>query len=487
MVNLALFDNQPMHHPLLKFSFLFVLLLELPAVLAQVNPALYDTDKLSPAFHAGRRAALRATMPANSVAVVWANPERNRNNDTDFQYAQNPNLYYLTGYPEPNAVLVLTKDEVVIDGKRGSEFFFAQERDPRAEAWTGRRLGKEGVERDLQLKNVSLGRDFRNAALNVKNFDTILTILPSGAVDNPRDSTDLFSLVDQFTRKLDGKSIDSRSFHAVMAQLRQTKLPEEMALLRKAIDITCEGHREVMKFMEPGLSEYQAQSVMEYMFRTNGSEYVGYGSIAGGAENSCILHYITNRRQLQNGDVFLTDCGAEYHGYTADITRTMPVNGKFSPEQKAVYEVVLAAQDAGFAACKPGGPHSNVHRAAFRSVADGLIKLGIAKDSIDVVRYFNHGTSHSLGLDVHDWSAYNPQKPLLLPVGFVLTVEPGVYIPANSPCDPKWWNIGVRIEDDVLITETGHQVLSLAAPRTVADIEKIMAERSPFRKPTKRL
>ena len=477
-----------MHHTLFRLSRLFALLLPgISTVLAQVNPALYDTDKLSPAFHAGRRAALRAKMPPNSVAVIWANPERNRNNDTDFQYAQNPNFYYLTGYLEPNALLVLTKDEVDAGGQRGTEFFFAQDRNPAAEVWTGRRLGKKGVERDLQLKNVALGRDFNRFALNLKNFDRVLTILPKGAVDDPRDSTDLFSLIEQFNSKSDGKSPDVRSFYSAMAELRQVKLPEEMALLQKAIDITCQGHREVMKFMEPGLTEYQGQSVMEYVFRSNGSEYVGYGSIAGGAENACILHYVTNRRRLQDGDIFLTDCGAEYHGYTADITRTMPVNGKFSPEQKAIYEVVLAGQEAGFAACQPGVSHFDVHRAAFRSVMAGLIRLGIAKDSVEVRRYFNHGTSHSLGLDVHDWTNYQPDKPLLLPPGFTLTVEPGVYIPVHSPCDPKWWDIGVRIEDDVLITETGHQVLSLAAPRTVAEIEKIMTERSPFQKPTKRL
>lgn len=465
----------------------FGLLGSLSAVVAQINPSLYDTDQLPPAFHAGRRAALRSLMPPNSVAVIWANPRRNRNNDTDFQYAQNPNFYYLTGYQEPNALLVLTKEEVSLNGQRGSEFFFAQERNPLAEAWTGRRLGKEGVERELKIRNVALGRDFGRFPINFARFDKVLTILPEGVADDPRDSTDLYNLIEQFSTKLAGTVPDGRLLARLMGQLRQTKLPEEMALLQKAIDITCQGHREVMKFVEPGITEYHAQSVMEYVFRSSGSEYVGYGSIAGAAENACILHYVTNRRQLQDGDIFLTDCGAEYHGYTADVTRTMPVNGKFSPEQKAIYEVVLAGQEAGFAACQPGVPHQNVHRAAFRSVMNGLIRLGIAKDSVETRRYFNHGTSHSLGLDVHDLNTNDRNQPLVLPVGFVLTVEPGVYIPANSPCDPKWWNIGVRIEDDVLITETGHRVLSLAAPRTVADIEKFMTERSSFQKPTKRL
>lgn len=456
---------------------------------AQVNPALYDTDKLTPEFHAGRRAALRALMPPNTAVVVFANPERNRNNDTDFQYAQNPNFYYLTGYPETNAVLVLTKDEVTLGYEKGTEFFFAQDRNALAETWTGRRLGKDGTQRELKLKNVYSGADFARFPLNFAQFDSILCVLPSGVV-NTRDTVDLYDLMEQFKSKVPATKIAALPFGILMATLRQQKLPEEMVLLRRAIDITGQGHREVMKFMAPDVTEYQAQSVMEYMFKQNGSEYVGYSSIAGGAENSCILHYITNRRTLKSGDLFLADCGAEYHGYTADVTRTMPVNGKFTPEQRLIYELVLAAQDAGIEACQPNRPYRQVHQAAFRVIKEGLIKLGIATDSLTTRRYFMHGTAHSLGLDVHDailWrNPKNPaQGPLMLP-NFVTTVEPGIYIPANSPCDPKWWNIGVRIEDDVLITETGHEVLSLAAPRTVADIEKLMRERSDFKRPAQR-
>lgn len=485
------------------------LLLTTSVSLAQVKPDLYDTDKLSPAFHAGRRAALREKMPPNSVAVFFANPERIRNNDTDYQYAQDPNLYYLTGYLEPNAVLLITKDEMAVNGRKGTEFFFAQERNPQREAWTGRRLGKEGAEKELGLKNVYVGKDFQAFPLDFGRFSKVMGALPLGAVDAARDSADLYSLVEQVKTKTQVQPVDAQSLRQIMGQLRQVKLPEEMVLLQKAIDISCQGHREVMKFLEPGLTEYHAQSVMEYVFKSNGSEYVGYGSIAGGGENACILHYITNRRTLRDGDVFLADCGAEYHGYTADVTRTMPVNGKFSPEQKTIYELVMAAQDAGFAACQPGAPFRNVHQAAFKVIAGGLFKLGIAKDSAEVRRYFNHGTSHSLGLDVHDLIA--PVRPVPAPgvltasstttavapaytgpavfnliPNFVLTVEPGIYIPANSPCDPKWWNIGIRIEDDVLITETGHRVLSLSAPRTVAEVEQMMAERSEFKKPVKR-
>jgi Xaa-Pro aminopeptidase len=470
----------------------FLCLLTAGGLFAQtINPALYDTDMLSPAFHAGRRAALRAMLPPNTAVVVFANPERNRNNDTDFQYAQNPNFYYLTGYGEPNALLVLTRDSTTAGSQRGTEFFFAQDRDASMEVWTGRRLGKEGATRELKLQNVNEGRDFANHPLDFSRFDSVYCIMPEGVVDNLRYRSDLFDLMARFTAKTTGKKVLSRPLEDWMARLRQQKLPEEMVLLQRAIDITGEGHREVMKFLEPEATEYQAQSVMEYVFKQNGSEYVGYGSIAGGAENSCILHYITNRRTLRDGDLFLADCGAEYHGYTADVTRTMPVNGKFTPEQRQIYDLVLAAQEAGFAACQPGKPFSGTHRAAFKVVQDGLLRLGIAKDSLAVRRYFMHGTSHSLGLDVHDAMIFTDpanarQSAPLLP-NFVLTVEPGIYIPANSPCDPKWWNIGVRIEDDVLITDTGHRVLSLAAPRTADDVEKLMRERTTFKRPAKRL
>lgn len=464
-----------------KLLLFTIFLLSAQFVLAQIDTKLYDNDLLSPEFHAGRRAAFREKMPANSVLVIFANPERNRNNDVDFQYAQNPNFYYLTGYPEPNALLVLTKEEIEVNGVKSSEFFFAQDRNPGAESWTGRRLGKEGVVNMLKIKSVYSASAFKDFSLDFSLFAEVISALPTGVVDSPRDQVDLYSLMEQFKVKTQGKISGQGAFRKIMTELREIKTPEEMVLLQKAIDISCLGHSEVMKYLEAGTTEYQAQSVMEYVFKNNGSEYVGYPSICGGAENACILHYVTNRRKLQENDIYLTDCGAEYHGYTADITRTMPVGGRFSPEHKVIYEIVLAAQEAGFAACQPGKPFRSVHLAAYREIAGALLKLGITKDSTEARRYFNHGTSHFLGLDVHDMGNGNGNlKP-----GHVITVEPGIYIPADSPCDPKWWNIGVRIEDDVHITETGHKVLSLAAPRTVADIEKIMAERSVLNKPRK--
>jgi Xaa-Pro aminopeptidase len=247
--------------------------------------------------------------------------------------------------------------------------------------------------------------------------------------------------------------------------------------MRKAIDMTCKAHEEVMKALIPGMKEYQAQAVVEFMFRNEGSEYVGYPSIVGGGENSCILHYETNRKMLEGGNLLVIDAGAEYHGYTADVTRTLPVDGVFSPEEKIIYEIVLEAQEAGIKACKPGAEFRASHKAAVAVIQKRLMALGIIKTPNDFMDYFFHGTSHYLGLDVHDAGNYGRLAP-----GNVITVEPGIYIPSGSPCDPKWWNIGVRIEDDILITTAEPENLSGKLVKTVAEVEAMMKEESVFNK-----
>lgn len=267
--------------------------------------------------------------------------------------------------------------------------------------------------------------------------------------------------------KLDGTKLES-----YLTELRQNKSPEELALMQKAIDITGVAHTEVMKSLKPELYEYQIQSLLEFVFKQYGSEYPGFPSIVGSGENSCILHYESNRKQAKDGDMMVVDIGAEYHGYTADVTRTYPVNGKFSAEQKIIYELVWKAQQTGFDACKPRNNFRAPHQEAVKIIQDGLLELGIIKDKKDYRKYFMHGTSHYLGLDVHDSGEGG-----LLKENDVITVEPGIYIAAGSDCDPKWWNIGVRIEDDVLITKDGHRIMSDYAPRTVAEIEKLMSEK----------
>jgi Xaa-Pro aminopeptidase len=257
--------------------------------------------------------------------------------------------------------------------------------------------------------------------------------------------------------------------------LREVKTDEEIALLRKAVDLTCRGFHEAMKSAEPGMHEYELENINEFVWKKEGAEHAGYPSIVGGGHNSCVLHYETNRKKLLAGDLVVMDMGAEYHGYTADVTRTFPVNGRFTPEQKTIYELVLQAQEAGLSACVPGNAFSEPHRAALDVIAQGLVRLGIIREASEATRYFMHGTSHYLGLDVHDPGSYGPLKP-----NSVITVEPGIYIKEGSPCDRKWWNIGVRIEDDVLITPGGHENLSDCVPKDVAEIEALMARESPF-------
>ena len=256
-------------------------------------------------------------------------------------------------------------------------------------------------------------------------------------------------------------------------ELRAVKTAEEIALLRRAVRISAAGQREVMKAAHAGLGERELQGIHEFVYRKYDAEFEGYPSIVGAGANGCILHYITNDKPLVGNELVLMDCGAEYRGYSADVTRTIPPSGKFSPAQRQIYELVLAAQEAGFAASRPGATFQAPDQAARKVVTEGLLRLGIIKQAEEARRYFPHGTSHYLGLDVHDRGSYGP-----LVAGNVITVEPGIYIPAGSPCDPKWWNIGVRIEDDLLITPTGYENLSHEAPRTVADIEGLMAQPS---------
>jgi len=245
--------------------------------------------------------------------------------------------------------------------------------------------------------------------------------------------------------------------------------------MRNAISITCDGIKEAMKALDPGMHEYDVEAIVEYIFKSKGAEDPGYPSIVGGGENSCILHYETNRKKLVAKDMLVCDVGAEYHGYSADVTRTYPVSGKFSEEQKIIYNIVLDAQTAGIAKCKPGEDFRAPRKAAMEVVQKRLMELGIIKAPNEAMKYFFHGTSHYLGLDVHDEGTHGRLLP-----NSVITVEPGIYIPFGSDCDEKWWGIGIRIEDDVLITETEPDVLSACVPKSIDEIEALMKKESLF-------
>ncbi len=468
-----------MHDMLKKYCSILWLF---PLLLQAQQTTEYPNDYLSPAFHAGRRAALREMMPANSVAIFFASQVRNRNNDVDYVYAQNKNFYYLTGLEEPNSLLLIFKEPVTLLHKTGTEFLFVQPRNPIREMWTGKILGADAVKEKYKIENVFTHDLFTYTTIDFSKIDSVLTTLYAENILQKyyggRGGVDPLSKMAQMidsaiiTQK---KPTAASSITNIVRTLRSVKQPEEIAILEKVVAISVQGHNEVMKATKPNMTEYQAQAVMEYMFKKNGSEFVGYPSINGSGENTCILHYESNRRLMKDGDLLLSDCAAEYHGYSADVTRTIPVNGKFSPEQKIIYELVLEAQDSAFLQCKSGNASSDPHRAAVRVITAGLKKLGIISSESELRTYFPHGTSHGLGLDVHD-----PNPPKLLP-GAVFTVEPGIYIPPGSKCEQKWWSIGVRIEDDILITEDGYKNLSAGSPRTVAEIEKMAKQKSIFK------
>jgi len=503
---------------------------------AQVN---LPKDYLSPAFHAGRREALRALMPSRSVAVIFSYPTRNFSNDVDYPYHPNPDLYYFSGYKEPNAVLFIFKEpQQAPDGSTYKDLFFVQRRDPEQESWTGRRLGAERVKAQLGFDHGYTGSEFARYPLDLTAFDQILFAgLPDDIHDDISDSADLYDLYQTFRKKaalpadynaeimelvstmlertapsnlqrvidfmnkrreasakmrdnelvtdfvnckdsadltrlrdrLASQKWNTFLYTRLIGSLREIKTPEEIALMRKTVSISAIAHAEVMKAIQPGMSEAELQGLQEYVHKKLGAEYVGYPSIVGAGANGCILHYEENTRVNINSDMVLMDIGAEYHGYSADVTRTVPSTGKFTPQQRAIYDLVYRAQEAIFPLCHEGIPFSDLNKKAVEVLAQGLLDLGIIKNKDQVSLYYPHSCSHFLGLDVHDLGNYDQD----LKENMIITVEPGIYIPAGSACDKKWWDIGVRIEDDVRIGKTKCELLSWQAPRKSAEVEKM--------------
>ncbi|MFD2033345.1 aminopeptidase P N-terminal domain-containing protein [Belliella marina] len=428
-------------------------------------------DGLSPDFHQGRRDLLREKLPENAVAVFFNNPIKNRSNDTEFTYRPNSDFYYLTGFREPNSALVVFQTPQLIDGKEVNEIIFVQNRDPRTEQWEGERLGIDGVKEKLGFKSVYLNTDFlKNPKIDFSKFDQTLSFNLT-EIEGGRHNAPLNAMIESLKAVNNSPARPAdQALNQIMNQMRAIKTPEELVLLKKAIEISGHGHIESFKSIKPGVSERAIQGVHEFVHKAYGAEYIGYGSIAGAGNNSTILHYIDNSvRDLQEG-VLLMDIGAEYRGYSGDITRTVPVKGKFSKEEKAIYEIVLRALEASTKASKPGSSFQEIGAISKDIIDKGLADLGIIKAGARHP-YFPHGIGHHLGLDVHDRGGYGSFEP-----GMVFTIEPGIYIPNGSDCDQKWWGIGIRIEDNILITENGYENLSEFVPRTVADIEKTMKE-----------
>lgn len=442
------------------------------------NAAIVEVPTLTPDFHKSRREALRKLMPEKSVAIVFSYAVKSRSNDVEYRYKANPDLFYLSGFDDQDAMLLVFKNEQEIDGKLSDHLMVIPPRDSKFESWNGKRMSVGDAKRELQLDAVITADLINKLPVSLGSFDEVFVQYPSGDLKaGPRRKNSLDEVVNNLKIVLaeSSKTADKAALNQWLAKLRQVKTKYEIKLLQQAINATGNGLIDVMKTIEPEMTERHAQAIIEFHFKAAGSEYPGFPSIVGSGENACILHYTANDGKLKENDMLLMDVGAEINGYSADVTRTIPVNGVYSEEQKAIYNLVLKAQLAGIEECKAGNVFFAPHNAAKDIMAKGLLNLGIIDDEKQARKYFPHGTSHYLGMDVHDVGDYGK-----LENGTVLTVEPGIYIKAGSPCDQKWWNIGVRIEDDILIAENGPINLSGHIPKQIEDIEAIMKEKSPF-------
>ena len=448
-------------------------------LLAQQAPEINENSAssisgLTNKFHLDKRNELRSKLPDRSVALFFSSSEKVRSNDVFFDFHQDPKFYYLTGFKEPDALLIIFKEAFEVNGKSIKEMIFVPGRSKSFEMWNGVRLGTAGVMGELELELAKVNTEFADFDLDFSYFDHIFFNQADGAFhDDPQNRGDISSMLKHFhlkTDTLEDKKNEVR-LKSQLAYMREIKSEEELVLMRKAIEVTCESQKTLMRQIDSTFTEYKAEALIEYVFRNEGTTGPAFPSIVGGGENSCTLHYISNNEDLNNGDLLVVDVGAEFQEYAADVTRTIPVNGKFTKEQTEIYNLVLRAQNAGIKACVKGKKFWDPGVAATAEIQKGLIKLGIIKKSYQSKKYFMHGTSHYLGLDVHDLGTNEPLKP-----GNVITVEPGIYIPEGSDCDKKWWNIGVRIEDDILITNDIPINLSKCVPREIGEIEALMLE-----------
>ncbi|RPG65415.1 MAG: aminopeptidase P family protein [Flavobacteriaceae bacterium TMED42] len=513
-------------------------------------------SKLSAEHYQNVRKSFRQKMPDHSVAVLFSAPIRNRANDVDYIYHQDPNFFYLTGWHQPHSVLIIYKD-VQTDGS-GVYYdkIFVPERNDYMEMWNGKRYDLEEV-KELGFDRVAERVDFKSDSQTLDHFDKVMMFEFKNDIRNQKtyifkdnvrykvdDPLDLFDLEAAFREAINfpndfnrlaykayqrimevdeenhqavrdevaylvkqdsllmedeiikdflkdpaqdfykeakmktayalrNINFDTETLSSIMADLREIKTKNEVDLLKKAVAISVVGQIEVMKAMHPEMSEREIQGIHEFVYRKYGAADEGYPSIIGAGENGCVLHYIENDKEDLHNQLVLMDLGAEYYGYTADVTRTIPANGVFSVEQKALYEIVYNSQEAAINASQVGNSFRSIYKLSYDIVAEGLLQLGIIDEASEARKYYPHGLSHHIGLDVHDPGNYGDLK-----TDMVITIEPGIYIPENSPCDPKWWNIGIRIEDDVLVTSEGPINLSAGAPRDWESIELLMKEES---------
>lgn len=442
--------------------------------------------KITKKEFAERRAELMGLMEPDSIAILPAAPVRPRNRDVDYQYRQDSDFYYLTGFAEPEAVLALIPGR-----KHGECVLFCRERDPAMEIWDGYRAGPEGAIKKYGADD----------AFPISDLDEILPGLIEGrervyyAMGSDADfDRKVMEWVNSIRAKVRAGAHPPGEFISLdhlLHDMRLFKSKAEIRMMKRAAEISANAHVRAMEKCHPGMTEYQLEAEFIHEFAREGARHPAYPSIVGGGANGCILHYIENQDVLQDGDLVLIDAGAEFDHYAADITRTFPVNGKFSEPQRQLYEVVLKAQLAAIRMVKPGNHWNQGHDAAVKALTQGLVKLGLLKGKVDELiaeesyrKFYMHRTGHWLGMDVHDVGDYKvAEEWRVLEEGMVLTVEPGLYIAKDdTEVDEQWRGIGIRIEDDVVVTAKGNQVLTKGVPKKVDEIEALMAAASKHRK-----
>ncbi|MDP4557524.1 Xaa-Pro aminopeptidase [Halomonas meridiana] len=435
---------------------------------------------IQPEEYRQRRERLMAKLPSHAALLVPGASLVTRSHDSEYPFRQQSDFYYLTGLQEPEALLLLLPGRA-----EGQSVVFCQDRDPTLEAWTGRRLGAQGV-----VSQHGLDQAFENA-----ERDALLPTLLDGRelLYVPLDNPDALSIAEDALAYSQagmrrGKPalkgwLDSRP---LIHEMRLIKSPAEIALLRHAAAISAQAHVRAMRTCQAGLSEYQLQAELEHTFVWHGASGPAYSTIVGGGANACVLHYIENSDVLEEDTLVLIDAGAEFDIYAGDITRTFPVSGRFNDAQRALYQVVLDAQVRAVNAIAPGATLAEIHQGVVADLTAGLIELGLLSGDVQARiddesyrRFYLHSTSHWLGLDVHDVGTYRLDEatPRPLEPGMVLTVEPGLYIPSDDDIPDAYRGIGIRIEDNVVVTDQGHDILTADVPKQVADIEQLMANK----------
>ena len=423
-----------------------------------------------------RRDLLADKVLEDSAIIVSAASVKSRISDTEYSYRQDSNFYYLSGYEEPESLILIRPNQ---DKERF--VIFCRDRDPLREQWDGFRTGQEGVIQDY-------GAD---AAYSINSIDEIMPKLLEGtkniyfSMSAPCGvDAKISSWVEDIrknTRSGAEPPQNLLSLDSILHEMRLIKESDEMDLMKKAANITTEAHIRAMQSVRPGMYEYQLEAEYLYAFNKNGARSPAYNSIVGGGNNSCILHYVENNAELQDGDLVLVDAGCEYQYYASDVTRTFPVNGKFSPEQREIYSIVLEAHKQSMEQAKPGNKWNLMHEKSVEVIVEGLLSIGLLQGSRDEIidkgeysKFYMHRIGHWLGMDVHDVGSYKQDgdwRPL--EEGMVMTVEPGIYIlDSMEGVDDKWKGIGVRIEDDIAITESGFEILTPDVPRTIEEVEQ---------------